>query len=356
MAASPPTSHPDPSAAVLRIALQVGATPVAHVGIGALLAGVCSALPRAAGVAAAALVLTEPADPRDPEGRQVFASDDAAHRLGLIQHRAGRGPVPAAVRGDRPLVVPDLTVGGPPELAAAAADCGLVRSLVVPLSAAGRTVGGLQLLAGPDTALDEQSAAGLGPLVSALAARLADARELALAGTPAVVDAPGDEHADVEEETVAVPTADEPDAAGPGAAEGTTVRLQAVAPAAAAEITGSDPLTDMFAAGETTDETPPTGQARLGWDGPEHTPRPTALPGRALPARVPLLGRTPRPTPFPGAVPEQRSGPTPAALEPAPAGSAPVAAGPVPEPGSDRGNGVDDPTWRVPRHRLRDDA
>ena len=44
MAAPLPTSHPDPSAAVMRIALQVGATPVAHVDIGTLLSGVCSAL------------------------------------------------------------------------------------------------------------------------------------------------------------------------------------------------------------------------------------------------------------------------------------------------------------------------
>ena len=203
MAASPLTSRPDPSAAVMRIALQVGATPVAHVDIGTMLSGVCSALPPAVGVAAAVLVLTEPADPRDPEGQQVFGSDDAASRLGLIQQRAGRGPVPAAMRGDRARTVPDLTVSGPPELAAAAADCGLVRSLVVPLSVSGQPAGGLQMLAGADATLDERTAADLWPLVAALSARLADARELARVSARVVEEVVEDEYPEVPPETTA---------------------------------------------------------------------------------------------------------------------------------------------------------
>jgi hypothetical protein len=394
MAAPLPSSRPDPSAAVMRIALQVGATPVAHVDIGTMLSGICSALPPAAGVAAAVLVLDEPADPRDPEGQQVFASDDAANRLGLIQQRAGRGPVPAAVRGDRPLSVPDLTVSGPPELAAAAADCGLVRSLVVPLSESGRPVGGLQLLAGADATLDERSASMLSPLMGALAARLADARELARVSArvaPVVED--DDEDPEFPPETTAVPTLGEPDEPGaayepepepdvppvadepaPGSVHETTLRLVPVVPSEPAEpLTDSDPVSDLFAPGETAEETPPTGQARLGWEGPEHTPPPTAVPTRALPARVPALGRVPRPQPHPlpqplphsqprpvpAAVPEQRSEPVPVttAFPPAP-GPAPVAVvpAPAPEDGPDDAGGMDDPTWRVPRHRLRDDA
>lgn len=335
-----PTSCPDPSAAVLRIALQVGATPVAHLDIATMLSGVCSALPAAAGVASAVVVLTEPADPRDPASRQVFASDDAAHHLGLLQHRAGRGPAAAAVRGDRPLVVPDLAVSGPPELAAAAADCGLVSSLVVPLPGPGRPAGGLQVLAGADTSLDERTASLLWPLVSAMAARLADARELARVSAPAVDD--GGESGDSGEETASEltsETATEPTAesaehpADHDAVEQTTARLQPVAPAEeqAAELTERDPVTDLFAAGGAPDETPPTGQVRLGGEGPE--------PTRAVPARIPVLGRIPRPadgSPAPATVPAQRSGPVPA---------------PVPER-----DVTDGPTRRVPRHRLRDET
>ncbi|TCK24842.1 GAF domain-containing protein [Pseudonocardia endophytica] len=394
MAAPLPSSRPDASTAVMRIALQVGATPVAHVDIGTMLTGVCSALPPAVGVAAAVLVLTDPADPRDPEGQQVFASDDAANRLGLIQQRAGRGPVPAAVRGDRPLAVPDLTVSGPPELAAAAADCGLVRSLVVPLSESGQPAGGLQLLAGSDASLDERSASMLSPLMGALSARLADARELARVSARVTPDVEQDEDPEFPPETTAVPTLVEqgpepdPESADPDtndaedgdgyAAESDDVAHEETLPLVPVTphpvvfgetppVTERDPVTDLFAAGETVEETPPTGQARLGWEGPEHTPPPTAVPPRALPARVPSLGRVARPTPHPvprpvprpvpAAVPEQRSEAVPMAdptAAPEPAGPAPVAAGPVPAP-EDATNGTDDPTWRVPRHRLRDE-
>lgn len=420
MAASPPSARPDPSTAVTRIALQVGATAVAHVDVGTMLAGVCAALPPAVGVAGAVLVLTEPADPRDPQAQQVFASDDAAGRLGLIQHRAGRGPVPAAVRGDRPLTVPDLTVSGPPELAAAAADCGLVRSLVVPVPVSGQPAGGLQLLAGADTALDERTAAVLWPLVSALSARLADARELARVATAPSIGAEAVDPADPDAlppETTAMATADVeehveepppdvvdgPGVDGPGvdgsadAGPEQTARLRpadadaapdAGLPAAghpAPVITVRDPARDLFADGEPTDDTPPTGQAGLGWEGPEHTPAPTPLPSR-LPARVPVLGRSPRPgpsprpvpRPIPAAVPAQRSGPAgtdpaaapdasdPVALDPTVAvavappehetGFVAAASGPpAPDPGVDDGD-LDGPTWRVPRHRLRDDA
>ena len=389
MAASPLTSRPDSSAAVMRIALQVGATPVAHVDIGTMLSGVCSALPPAVGVAAAVLVLTEAADPRDPEGQQVFGSDDAASRLGLIQQRAGRGPVPAAMRGDRALTVPDLTVSGPPELAAAAADCGLVRSLVVPLAVSGQPAGGLQMLAGADATLDERTAEDLWPLVAALSARLADARELARVSARVVEEVVEDEYPEVPPETTAVATVEEavehgeaaPDAVHedpePDVEESAdenvdenvddtvhqpTARLAPVVPAEEppAGITQREPATDLFATGETTDETPPTGQARLGWEGPEHTPRPTALPTRAFPTRIPMLGRNPSPVPrpLPPAVPEQRSGPIPASVTPAPPDPEPVTTPPAvpvsaPEPGLDD---ADSPTWRVPRHRLRDDA
>ncbi|MBW0106683.1 hypothetical protein [Pseudonocardia sp. KRD291] len=171
--------RPDPAGALIRIALQLGATSVAHVDVAAMLSGVCVALPPAAGVSGAVLMLNDPADPRDPDAQRIFTSDTAADRMALIQQRAGNGPIPAAVRGDRTLATPDLTRHGPPELAAAAADSGLVRSLVVPVPIAARTAGGLQLLGRADAVPDEHLAALLRPVVTMLAARLADVRELA---------------------------------------------------------------------------------------------------------------------------------------------------------------------------------
>ncbi|ALE73946.1 hypothetical protein FRP1_14560 [Pseudonocardia sp. EC080625-04] len=187
MAASPWISGtagrvtPDPAPALVRVALQAGSTSVAHVDVAAMLSGLCVALVPAAGVGGATLLLREPADPRDPEGRRVFGSDTAATRLGELQRRADAGPGPAAERGDRVLLTPDLTRSGPPELAAAAADCGLVRSLAVPVPIAGRTGGVLQLFArgGPKDRLTEDLADALRAVVTALAARIADVREIA---------------------------------------------------------------------------------------------------------------------------------------------------------------------------------
>ncbi|MEQ3552445.1 hypothetical protein WIS52_18380 [Pseudonocardia nematodicida] len=177
---------PDPAPALVRVALQAGATSVAHVDVAAMLSGICVAVVPAAGVAGAVLMLREPADPRDPEARRVFGSDTAALRLGDLQRRADAGPGPAAERGERMLLTPDLTRSGPPELAAAAADCGLVRSMVVPVVIAGRTAGALQVLArglhggaAREETLTDDLAAALAPVVTALAARLSDVREIA---------------------------------------------------------------------------------------------------------------------------------------------------------------------------------
>lgn len=187
MAASPWISgafgrpSPDPAPALVRVALQAGATSVAHADVAAMLSGICVALVPAARVDGAALLLQVPADPRDIEGRRVFGSDTAATRLGEWQRDADAGPGPAAERGDRVLFTPDLTRSGPPALAAAAADCGLVRSLTVPVPVAGRTAGVLQLFArgGPDERLSDTLAEALRPVVAALGARIADVRELA---------------------------------------------------------------------------------------------------------------------------------------------------------------------------------
>ena len=72
-------SSPDPGPALVRVALQAGATSVAHLDVAAMLSGICVALVPAARVAGAALLLHEPADPRDPEGRRVRVEDGAVY-------------------------------------------------------------------------------------------------------------------------------------------------------------------------------------------------------------------------------------------------------------------------------------
>lgn len=269
--------RPGPAAALIRIALQIGATSVAHVDVEAMLSGVCVALPPAAGAHGAILMLNDPADPRGPDARRVFSSDTAADRLALVQQRAATGPVPAAIRGDRTLATPDLTRGGPPVLAAAAADCGLVRSLVVPVPIAGRTAGVLQLLGRSDAVLDEQLAALLRPVVTMLAARLADVRELgrleALATARAEVP-PAEEPA-TEETPAEGPGADAASAGDPER----TMRLVARSPRPACAV-------------------PQQNRSRTESDdaGPDEDPRTTAFP--QVPAQRrdgPLPSPEPRP-------------------------------------------------------------
>jgi hypothetical protein len=160
---------------VLGLALQVGRTPAADLDLGAMLSGICAGLPAALGVSGAVIVLAEPPD---PQSGAVFGSDEASARLGLLQHRAGSGPALGAVRSGRAMVTPDLTRIGPPELAAAAADTGLIVSVAVPLALDGQAIGGLQLLGHPGVRMDSHLADELSPLVEALSARLADVREL----------------------------------------------------------------------------------------------------------------------------------------------------------------------------------
>ncbi|ANY08664.1 hypothetical protein [Pseudonocardia sp. HH130630-07] len=172
---------PDPTAALVRVALQAGATSVANVDVAAMLSGICVALVPAARVGGAVLSLREPADPRDPEERRVFGSDTAAVHLGTLQRRAGSGPGPDAERDDRVVRTPDLARCAPPALAATATACGLRRSLTVPVPVAGRVAGTLQVFGrgAPAGPLPPELADALRPVVTALAARIADVREMA---------------------------------------------------------------------------------------------------------------------------------------------------------------------------------
>ncbi|WP_344419253.1 GAF domain-containing protein [Pseudonocardia ailaonensis] len=153
------------------LTLQVGRTAVAGADPRTLLSSICAALPTTLGVSGAAIVLVEPPD-RAIAG--VSASDTAAIRLGEMELRAGTGPVQGAVRSGRPMVTPDLTRIGPPELAAAAADTGLTCSVVVPLFVDGEPAGGLQLFGHPGRPVGEGHVDAVAGLAEALSARLGD--------------------------------------------------------------------------------------------------------------------------------------------------------------------------------------
>ncbi|MCE0766805.1 GAF domain-containing protein [Pseudonocardia kujensis] len=153
--------------------LQVGRTAVAGADLGSLLSSVCAALPATLGVSGAAIVLVD--QPDRPAGLAgVSASDAASGRLGEMELRAGTGPVSGAVRSGRPMVTPDLTRIGPPELAAAAADTGLTCSVVVPLLVDGEPVGGLQLFGHPGRPVGDGHVDAVTGLADVLSARLSD--------------------------------------------------------------------------------------------------------------------------------------------------------------------------------------
>jgi hypothetical protein len=86
------------------------------------------------------------------------------------------------------MCTPDLTRVGPPDLAAAAAERDLVTSVVMPLAARDRCLGGLQLLGDPGRQVGIEHVELLRPLVAALSARLVDVlafEELNRAARPA---------------------------------------------------------------------------------------------------------------------------------------------------------------------------
>ncbi|WP_093088738.1 GAF and ANTAR domain-containing protein [Pseudonocardia oroxyli] len=153
------------------LTLEIGRTAVAAADLGPLLQRVCATLPGTLGVPAAAIVLVEPPDTRLAG---VTASGPDPARLGEMELRAGTGPVQGAVRSGRPMVTPDLTRIGPPELAAAAADTGLTCSVVVPLRVDGEPAGGLQLFGHPGRPVGDGHVDALAGLADVLSARLSD--------------------------------------------------------------------------------------------------------------------------------------------------------------------------------------
>ena len=173
-------------AGLLPLVIQLGRARAATMDVAAVLGSVCSAVTGALGLGGALLVLLEP-----PEGvRALTASDTRAGWFGDVQQRAGMGPLPGAVRVWRPMVTADLARIGPPTVAAAAAECGLVSSLVLPLESDGERVGVLQLLGEVQRPVDPGHAEALQPLLEVLAARLADVTAWHRATSSAAADRP----------------------------------------------------------------------------------------------------------------------------------------------------------------------
>jgi GAF domain-containing protein len=156
----------DELTALTALALRVGAMAASHLRLPDVLAEVCRALPDAVHAAGAVIILNGSVE--------VFASDSQAAWLGEIQRRAGAGPLGRALRSRRPMVTPDLTRVDPPDLAAAAAERGLLTSVVMPLTVGDRGLGGLQLLGDLRRRVGIEHIALVRPLAAALSARLLD--------------------------------------------------------------------------------------------------------------------------------------------------------------------------------------
>ena len=156
-----------------RLVLEIASTPAARFDIGATMADVCATLPATLGLQSCVAVLIV-----SPDGPSfaVFASDRDARRLGELQVREANGPLLNSIRTGRLLVTPDLSRIGPPVVAAAADDSGLVSSVTLPLAADGPVLGGLQLLGviGGQPATAEHAELAR-PLLEVLAAKMADA-------------------------------------------------------------------------------------------------------------------------------------------------------------------------------------
>jgi hypothetical protein len=101
------------------------------------------------------------------------------------------------IRTSRPLLTPDLTRLGPPELAAAAAQSGWTSSMVVPLQAGRARFGGLQLLGSASQPVHSRDGEALQVVVDVLVARLVDVRALRMLAAPRVAQATRVDPADV---------------------------------------------------------------------------------------------------------------------------------------------------------------
>ncbi len=196
---------------IVELALQLGQQPALGMDIGSTVQGVCAALPSLVGVTAAVVMLSELPDIAPAA---VFASDQPAEWMGEVQRRAQRGPLPDAITTGRPMTTPDLTRIGPPEVAAAAAECGLTSSVVMPLQSGDHRVGALQLLGAAGLPVTGEHGDSVRAVASTLAARLVDVYALRRAGAvrPAAPPVPRQAHPPQHSQPLAAP---KPPAASP---------------------------------------------------------------------------------------------------------------------------------------------
>jgi len=154
--------------------MQLGRARASAMDVPAVLGSICSAIPGVLGVGGAVLLLVNP-----PDGvPAITASDARALWLAETQQRTDLGPLPGALRTWRPMLTTDLARIGPPAVAAAAAECGLGSSLVLPFDVDGDRVGVLQVLGEVQRPVEAAHAEVLRPLLDVLGARLADVRAL----------------------------------------------------------------------------------------------------------------------------------------------------------------------------------
>ena len=164
---------------LMPLVIQLGRARAAAMDVPVVLGSLCGAVSAAVGVAGAVILMAEPL-----EGVPTLSASDArAKWIGEMQQRAGVGPLPDAMRTWQPMLTADMTRVGPRAVAAAAAECGLVSSLVMPFEVNGERVGVLQLLGEALRPVEPAHADVLRPLLDVLAARLADVRALRLAKT-----------------------------------------------------------------------------------------------------------------------------------------------------------------------------
>jgi transcriptional regulator with GAF, ATPase, and Fis domain len=161
-------------AGLMPLVLQLGRAAAATMDVTAALSSVCTTVPEVVGGGGAVILLNSP--PADV--RALTASDGRAAWLGELQQNAEMGPLHAALRTGRPMLTTDLTRIGPPALAAAAAECGLISSLALPIEFGGERMGALQLLCGTRRPVEAADGDALRPLLDVLAARLVDVRAL----------------------------------------------------------------------------------------------------------------------------------------------------------------------------------
>ncbi len=174
-ASAPSVSRSGPAAALEVLVVRLARATAAGLDVPAVLADVCGIAQAASGVRGVVAAVAR----RGEVGLGPLAgSDDAAARIGCLQRDGLGGPLAAAVRSGRAMLITDPARTGSPELAAAAAEAGVTGLMTVPLVADGVPVGAVQLLGDAVRPVGPAQIVPLTGLLDVLAARLADADAL----------------------------------------------------------------------------------------------------------------------------------------------------------------------------------